>query len=528
MTNLSGQTLLNRYHVDTFIGRGGMADVYKVWDKELMSFLAMKLLHQDIATDKIFLRRFRREAATLAKLQHPNIVRFYGFEQVGRLAFMLMDFIDGESLKLKIFDADQPFSIERITEIIHPVIGALQYAHNQGMVHCDLKPANIMINENNKVFLTDFGIARMTDAATATMVGMGTPAYMAPEQARGLDPTPKTDIYALGVVLFEMLTGGERPFTGEQARTTGSTSEKVRWEQINLKPPSPRKWNPNVSPALEAVVLKCLAKEPEGRYGNSIDLLNAFIKTFDGEKSTEITNRNVNLLIEKIKPASQGEPFLSIESEPVPDGRIETSSRRNLIPWFAVGGLIIIVALLAFMLYDRDSQTGIFQIASRNDKSPTFTVIDPLVSHTPTNSDTPPPIYTMTPTVTPSPTLTQSNTPVPPTTTKTSIKTLTPTITPKSEIFFSRYIYPDKRLYSVFLPGNTTCQASYERVKGDRGCNVWISGTDESDIYCHLQSSLSGIKVCKFETSFGGNYKVGTSSYGTECRLTIRCQSPGN
>jgi len=349
MVDLIGNVLVNRYRVDSFIGRGGMAEVYKVWDQERMSFLAMKLLHQDIATDKIFLRRFRREAATLAKLQHPNIVRFYGFEQVGRLAFMLMDFIDGESLKLKIFDADQPFSAEMVMGIIRPVIGALQYAHNQGMVHCDLKPANIMINENNKVFLTDFGIARMTDAATATMVGMGTPAYMAPEQARGLDPTPQSDIYSLGVVLFEMLTGGERPFTGERARTTGSTSEKVRWEQVHLKPPSPRELNKDISPEFEAVMLKCLSKDPSERFTTVLDLLNAISATFEVDEKIQATEIPEVVIQDEGKATTPVEDRKAVASELDAVKPPEITFPRKLLPLLAIFGLVI-VSIVGFGL----------------------------------------------------------------------------------------------------------------------------------------------------------------------------------
>jgi len=286
MNQIIGRTLSNRYHVLSALGRGGMAEVYKVWDQLRSVHLAMKLLHEELALDKLFLRRFKREANNLAKLGHPNIVRFYGLEQEGRLAFMLLDYIEGETLKHKIFDAVISLPINFIREVMSSVCGALGYAHAMGMVHCDIKPSNIMIDQHGKVLLSDFGIARMTDTATATLVGMGTPAFMAPEQARGLDPVPQSDVYSIGVVLYEMLTGGERPFTGEYARTTGSNSEKVRWEQINLKPPSPRKWNPQISPALEAVVLKCLEKDPFNRFQHPLDLLNATLSAF-GESVVE-------------------------------------------------------------------------------------------------------------------------------------------------------------------------------------------------------------------------------------------------
>jgi len=287
MSDLTGQILANRYRVDTFIGRGGMAEVYKVWDSNRMTFLAMKLLHEDLAIDRIFMRRFQREAQTLAKLQHPNIVRFYGLEQDGPYAFMLLDFIEGRSLKRAIFDAGGPMPTNQIRKVMRSVCSALQFAHREGLTHCDIKPGNIMIDHRGDVLLSDFGIARMTDAATATMVGMGTPAYMAPEQILGQDPTPQTDIYALGIVLFEVLTGGERPFTGEHANVTGTSSEKVRWEQMNLEAPSPRKWNPEIPPDVEAVIRKCLEKKPEMRFFSALDILNSTELAFGGEKITK-------------------------------------------------------------------------------------------------------------------------------------------------------------------------------------------------------------------------------------------------
>jgi len=285
MPNLIGQTIKNRYRIDKFLGRGGMADVYKVWDQRRATFLAMKLLHEDLALDRVFINRFKREGQTLSRLQHPNIVRFYGLEQDQRLAFMLLDYIEGDTLKHAIFDEDGPLKAGKIRKVLRAVCSALQFAHSEGLVHCDIKPANIMINQHGTVLLSDFGISRLTDAATATMVGAGTPAYMSPEQVKGLDPVPQTDIYALGIVLFEMLTGGQRPFTGDSAGTTGTTSARVRWEQLNLDSPEPSQFNPEVNPGLDQVVIRSLAKKPEERYPTVLDFLNAVEKAL-GEEIT--------------------------------------------------------------------------------------------------------------------------------------------------------------------------------------------------------------------------------------------------
>ena len=175
MADILGSIILNRYRVDEFVGKGGMADVYKVWDNQRAADLAMKVLHADLAEDKVFLRRFKREAQTLSKLQHPNIVRFYGLEQTDDFSFILMDYIDGVTLRTEMDCAKSAFTLERVLEIMKPVCSALHYAHVQGIVHCDIKPANIMLHKNGWVLLSDFGIARMTESAAA-IIGAGTPA----------------------------------------------------------------------------------------------------------------------------------------------------------------------------------------------------------------------------------------------------------------------------------------------------------------------------------------------------------------
>ena len=155
MANLIGKTLAKRYRVDASLGRGGMAEVYKVWDQQRAAYLALKVLREDLAEDKVFIRRFKREAQTLARLQHPNIVRFYGLDedQDEQLVFMLMDYIEGTTLRKEIYKSKQPFSAERVLEIMRPVCSALYYAHNQGIVHCDVKPGNIMIDTQGRILI---------------------------------------------------------------------------------------------------------------------------------------------------------------------------------------------------------------------------------------------------------------------------------------------------------------------------------------------------------------------------------------
>jgi len=340
MTDLTGKTILNRYRVDSLLGRGGMGDVYKVWDGQRGVFLAMKVLHADLAEDRVFLRRFEREAETLATLQHPHIVRFYGLEQQGRLTFILMEYVEGTTLRGLIFDNRQPFSAEQVLQIVRPICSALHYAHQMGRVHCDIKPANIMMKSPREVLLADFGIARMMESSTTmTMAGAGTPAYMAPEQVLGKNPIPQTDIYAMGIILYELLTGGERPFIGEQAQVNGSTAEKVRWEQVTLKPPSPRKYNPNISSQLEAVILKCLEKKPENRYADVFIFLNALSAAVKGrlqEPQIPVISRPpkkveavVRSAVKEVKPSAP------------------RKAKPPLFAWL-IGGFLIIVLGLFF------------------------------------------------------------------------------------------------------------------------------------------------------------------------------------
>jgi len=298
-----------------------MAEVYKAWDTQRATYLAIKVLRQDLSRDRIFLRRFQREAQTLEKLQHPNIVRFYGIEKDDLIVFMLMDYIQGTTLQDEIFRADgHPLHNEFIKNVMQSICGALHYAHQQGLVHCDIKPGNIMIDGSGKVLLTDFGIARMTDAATSTMVGFGTPAYMAPELVLGRDPTPQSDIYSVGVLLYEMITGGERPFTGERAKTTGTTSEKVRWEQVHLDSPSPRRYNPGVLPETEAVIKKCLQKDPGERFSNPLEITNAIgimhvRKQEAGKGRTQITEQEKYQVKDRESGQRTGTPEKALNKE---------------------------------------------------------------------------------------------------------------------------------------------------------------------------------------------------------------------
>ncbi len=426
MSNLIGRTLLKRYRVDAFIGRGAMADVYKVWDDQRATYLAMKLLREDLAMDTIFLRRFRREAQALAKLQHPNIVRFYGLEEDDLLAFILMDFIDGTTLQQEIRVARCPLSLARVLEVMRPVCSALHYAHQQGMVHCDIKPSNIMTHNNGTV-LTDFGLAHMTETAATSslLLGGGTFGYMSPEQVRGEKPKAQTDIYALGIVLFEMLTGGERPFTGEIGDGAGTTHDKVLWEQLNLTPPPLRRWNPDITDRLEQIVQKCLARTPADRYSSALELLDALERAIPIDQTLAAA-----LPVAAMKAASGSASIApSVRSTPVRRRSWRTPLAIVLVALIALGAGVIISDRL------QSSAAGEVPRMPASDL-PTATLTATATSTstftatpTATSTLTPTPTATATATATFTATATRRPTRVPPTLTPTSIPTNLPTPT---------------------------------------------------------------------------------------------------
>ncbi len=267
-SDLIGQTLDGRYRFDALLGEGSFARVFKVYDLHRRVYLAAKVLRSDIAHEPMFLERFRREAAVLQRLQHPNIVRYYDIVESGDLVFILTDHIAGRTLQAELRRHNGPLTLDEALPTLQPLTAALHFAHEEGVVHRDLKPANILLDENNRLYVTDFGIAKiLSDVSTLTMdTTVGTPHFMSPEQILIGEVTVATDIYALGVMLYQIFTG-HLPFTGESQGTTGSTAAmRIVYEHLHLKPVPPTQLNPALSPAVEAVILRCLEKDPSQRY----------------------------------------------------------------------------------------------------------------------------------------------------------------------------------------------------------------------------------------------------------------------
>lgn len=254
-------TLLSgRYKLLNPIGSGGMAVVYKALDEMLERIVSVKILREDYSNDSEFLERFRQEAKAAANLSHPNIVTVYDFGFDDDQVFIVFEFVDGTDLK-SLIRKQERFSVEDTVGLLAQACAGVGYAHRAGLVHCDIKSHNMLVSNDFRLKVTDFGIAR----ALATIhpdehsdVVWGSPHYFSPEQAAGAAPSPASDVYALGVILYEMLTG-HLPFEASDA------TELARMHRIETPIP-PRRLNPAIPPALEEITLKVLSKEPAARY----------------------------------------------------------------------------------------------------------------------------------------------------------------------------------------------------------------------------------------------------------------------
>ncbi len=258
------ETLLNgRYRLDAQQGSGGMAVIYKATDLALGRTVAVKVLRPSLTNDADFLRRFRQEARNVANLSHPNIVTVHDVGQDGNTHYIVMEYIDGDDLK-KLIRQEAPFPLDRALSLAIKICAGVGYAHRAGLVHADVKPQNVLIIPGNNTFnvkVTDFGIAQ---AASATQprerqrVVWGSPHYFAPEQAQGDPPTPASDVYSIGVVLFEMITG-RLPFVG-------TDQQELALAHIHETPPNASEINPNIPESMDRILQKVLSKEPTARY----------------------------------------------------------------------------------------------------------------------------------------------------------------------------------------------------------------------------------------------------------------------
>jgi len=274
--------LNNRYRLDERLGSGGMSVVYRAQDLMLERSVAVKILREDYSSDLAFQEHFRQEARAAANLSHPNIVTVHDFGLDGGRIFIVMEYVPGTNLKA-IMQRRGRFFLQEVISLIVQACAGVGYAHRAGLVHCDIKPHNMLITPDRRLKVTDFGIARALASIQPeekSEVVWGSPQYFSPEQAAGEAPSPASDVYSLGVIMYEMLTG-QLPFFATSA------TELAR-QHRETPPPAIRQINRDIPPAFEQILLKVLAKEPSARY-RTADQLGRVLLSFSQQSRATTT-----------------------------------------------------------------------------------------------------------------------------------------------------------------------------------------------------------------------------------------------
>jgi eukaryotic-like serine/threonine-protein kinase len=335
-----GSVVDGRYRVSRRIGSGGMADVWLAEDAHLQRPVALKVLHKQFAQDREFVERFRREAEAAAGLQHPNVVAVYDRGEFEGTYYIAMQYVEGATLKQLI---DRGLSPDEAVPLIRQVLEAARFAHKRGIVHRDLKPQNVIVDGEGKAVVTDFGIARAgISEITQTGSVMGTPHYLSPEQAQGLEVTAVSDLYSVGVILYEALTG-RVPFEAESAVA-------VAMKQVSQTPQRPSSINPAVWPTLDAAVMRALEKDPGERFQSA----DAFIAALDAAMKDRGPDDGSTASFAPLPPV------VAVPVEPVEEGEgADAARRRRNTGWLlAIAAAILIGALLGLIL-TRDTNTPV-------------------------------------------------------------------------------------------------------------------------------------------------------------------------
>ncbi|MCF6389575.1 Stk1 family PASTA domain-containing Ser/Thr kinase [Mycobacterium sp. MBM] len=334
------QQLTDRYELGEILGFGGMSEVHRARDVRLHRDVAIKILRADLARDPNFYQRFRREAKHTAALNHPSIVAVYDTGEAqtpqGKLPFLVMEYVDGSTVG-KLIARHGAMPPQRAIAIVAEVCTALEFSHSRGIVHRDIKPANIMITPGGAVKVMDFGIARAMNATTgdrltATSAVVGTAQYFSPEQARGQQVDARTDVYSLGCVLYEMITG--------QALFTGDTPLSVAYQHVREAPVPPSQRRAGISAELDAVVLKALAKKPEKRYQSAAEM-QADLRRVAGGHAPQAQPGHIEDTDDI--PAARGPNTLQFPAQQQPRRR----SRR----WAMAGALAAVMLLVVAGVY---------------------------------------------------------------------------------------------------------------------------------------------------------------------------------
>jgi serine/threonine-protein kinase len=340
--------LSGRYQIQEEIGRGGMARVYRAADTVLGRTVAVKVLNEDSAGDPAFVERFRREARAAARLNHPNVVAVFDTGSDGAVHFIVMEYVEGRTLAQVMVD-EAPLDPARAAGIARSIAAALSFAHAEGLVHRDIKPANVMITPAGQVKVMDFGIARLSTSHTITQAStvFGTAAYLAPEQAQGLRVDGRADVYALGVVLYEMLAG-RVPFVADSAVAVAS-------KHVLEEPLPPSALRADVPPALEAVAMRALQKDPADRFAGAAEMAGALDATL-GEGSSGVTT------LPDVDPAPTARLDRTEVLPPVRRPGTHAAPRRRSRWWIPIVilalGALLLAAFLPSLLAGNDTPKG--------------------------------------------------------------------------------------------------------------------------------------------------------------------------
>jgi eukaryotic-like serine/threonine-protein kinase len=340
------QHLSDRYQLGEIIGFGGMSEVHRARDLRLHRDVAVKVLRADLARDPSFYLRFRREAQNAAALNHPAIVAVYDTGEAatpaGPLPYIVMEYVDGVTLR-DVIHNDGPMPPRRALEVIADACQALNFSHQHGIIHRDVKPANIMISKTGAVKVMDFGIARALadggNSVTQTAAVIGTAQYLSPEQARGEAVDARSDVYSLGCVLYEILTG-EPPFVGD-------SPVAVAYQHVREDPAPPSQRRPDISPELDAVVLKALAKNPDNRYQSAADMRADLVRVHSGEQpeAPKVLTAAERTMMMASRPGGRNSPGAGY--------RTRAGRRGPIGRWLVAGallGVLMLVATLAVTL----------------------------------------------------------------------------------------------------------------------------------------------------------------------------------
>lgn len=341
---LIGKRLSGRYKVISLLGGGGMANVYLAKDMILERDVAIKVLRFDFANDEQFIKRFRREAQAATSLNHENIVSIYDVGEDEGIYYIVMEYVRGSTLKQYI-QQYAPLSVSKAIDIMEQLTSAIAHAHANGIIHRDIKPQNILIDEHGKVKITDFGIAVALSSTTITQTNsvLGSVHYLSPEQARGGVATEKSDIYSLGIVMFELLTG-RLPFSGESAVS-------IVLKHLQTETPSPKSWNPAIPQSVENIILKATAKDPFYRY-QSVREMNEDIRTalhpnrLHEKKFIIPDDEEATKAVPIIKDDSLVEQTL-VREEPKQTEKAEPAKEKKKKKWLTWLVALLLIAIVA-------------------------------------------------------------------------------------------------------------------------------------------------------------------------------------